>query len=140
LDPYVYWFLLALVLVILEMATNTFYLLVVAVALAIGGGVALVSPDQTIAFTLSAVAGVVGTVILRMKRRKLRSAASDQSLDIGQPVHGVVWNEDGSARAVYRGTEWDAEAESVDSSRDGVFYIKAMRGSTLILSHEKPKS
>lgn len=140
MDPYVYWFLLALVLVILEMATNTFYLLVVAAALAIGGGAALVSPDQTIPFTLSAVAGVVGTVILRMRRRKLPNAAPDQSLDIGQPVHSVVWNEDGSARAVYRGTEWDAEAESAERPRDGVFYIKAMRGSTLILSHEKPKS
>ena len=38
---YVYWFLLALVLLGLEMVTGTFYLLVVSIAMAIGGLAAL---------------------------------------------------------------------------------------------------
>ena len=38
---YIYWFLLALVLLGLEMATGTFYLLVLSLAMAIGGFAAL---------------------------------------------------------------------------------------------------
>ena len=139
MDPYIYWFLLALVLLIFEMATNTFYLLMIAGALAIGGGTALLSSNQTLPFVLSGIAGIAGTVTLRMKRRGSPKSTMEQSLDVGQPVHDIVWKEDGSGRAVYRGTEWDAEAESANTPHEGVFYIKAMRGSTLILSHEKPK-
>ena len=138
MDTYVYWFLVALLLVILELATGTFYLLVVAGALAIGGVAALLSPASSLPFVLSAAASIFGTLTLYMKRRRLRGAMTELNLDIGQPVHEVVWKEDGTARAVYRGTEWDAEAESSGTLHAGICYIKAMRGSILILTHEKP--
>ena len=38
---YVYWFLLALVLLGLELATGTFYLLMLSIAMAVGGVAAL---------------------------------------------------------------------------------------------------
>lgn len=138
--PYVYWFLLALGLVVLELATGTFYMLVLSLALGVGGFAALFGLSSSMQFTLSAMVGVIGTLVLRRARRGKMAAASDQSLDIGQPVHSVNWREDGSGRALYRGTEWDAELESIDMPREGALYIKALRGSTLILTHRKPKA
>ena len=138
--PYVYWFLLALGLVVLELATGTFYMLVLSLALGVGGFAALFGLSSSMQFTLSAMVGVIGMLVLRRARRGKMAAASDQSLDIGQPVHSVNWREDGSARALYRGTEWDAELESIDMPREGALYIKALRGSTLILTHRKPKA
>ena len=135
--PYVYWFLLALTLMALEMMTGTFYLLVLGIALGIGGVAALFGLSQPLQFTLSALAGIAGTVILRRIRHRI-PAAPNQSLDIGQPVQTVLWREDGTARAQYRGSDWDAEAESAAMPRDVPLYIKAMRGSTLILTHRKP--
>jgi membrane protein implicated in regulation of membrane protease activity len=138
--PYVYWFLLALILIALEMMTGTFYLLVLGIALGIGGCAALFGLNQPWQFTLSAVAGIVGTIILRRVRRARIAATPHQSLDIGQPVQAVHWRDDGTARAQYRGSEWDAESEVANMPRDVPLYIKAMRGSTLILTHHKPQS
>jgi membrane protein implicated in regulation of membrane protease activity len=137
MEPYVYWFLLALVLLALEMATGTFYMLVVSIALAIGGVVALSGFSMPLQFTFGAVTGVVGTVILRLNNFRHSDTLSSLGLDVGQSVQIVTWRDDGTLRVFYRGTEWDAELESVGISRDQPFYIKATRGSTLILTHSK---
>lgn len=135
---YVYWFILALVLLGLEMTSGTFYLLVLSIALAVGGLAALLGlslPLQLVASALTAIAGIV-----MLRRRKGGKAAErvDQSLDIGQTVRVVSWGEHGKARVHYRGTEWDAELVPADAQREGELYIRDMRGSVLIVSHDKP--
>ncbi|MBU1691101.1 MAG: NfeD family protein [Gammaproteobacteria bacterium] len=135
--PYIYWFLLALILLALEMATGTFYMLVLGLALGVGGVVALLGLSLPLQLTLSAVTGIAGTVILRRMKIGRPDAALNQGLDIGQPVQVVVWKDDGTARVHYRGAEWDAEPESADTPRDQTLYIKTMRGSILILTHLK---
>ncbi len=137
--PYVYWFLLALGLIVLELATGTFYLLVLGLALAIGGFAAYFGLSQPMQLTLSALTGIVGTLILQRMRYGRRTNVANQSLDIGQPVQSIHWLQNGNARAMYRGAEWDAELETKDIPHEGVFYIKALRGSTLILTPHKPK-
>lgn len=134
---YIYWFLLALVLVGLEMAMGTFYLLVVAIAMAVGGLAALLGTSAAWQLTLSAVTGITGTIILRRWKGTQVNEAPSASLDIGQPVKVIKWNDNGSARVTYRGAEWDAELESADAPRDGTLYIAAVRGSGLILTHRK---
>lgn len=137
--PYVYWFLLALVLLALEMATGTFYMLVLAIALGVGGVAALLGLSLPLQLSLSAVTGIVGTAILRRTKFVRSSPASNQSLDIGQPVQVLAWHDDGTVRVYYRGAEWSAEPESIDTPRDRALYIKAMRGSILVLTHQKPQ-
>jgi membrane protein implicated in regulation of membrane protease activity len=134
---YVYWFLLALVLIGLEMATGTFYLLVVAIAMAIGGAAALLGTGLAAQLAVAALAGVIGIVLLRRWRAGSRTDAASESLDTGQPVKVLTWHDDGTARVFYRGAEWDAELDVNDSGRDGVFQIKEIRGSVLVLSHRK---
>lgn len=136
--PYVYWFLLALGLVALEMATGTFYLLVLSIACALGGVAALLGLDLPTQLTLCAVAGVVGIVLLR-RSKGMRTAEPDgQNLDVGEPVQVLAWRENGAARVMYRGAEWDAELESAETPRTGPLYIKALHGSRLILTDRKP--
>ena len=134
---YVYWFLLALVLAGLEMATGTFYLLVMAVAMGVGGAAALFGMGLPLQLVLAALAGVVGIVLLRRWKGGGSPEATSQSLDTGQPVKVLAWHADGTARVFYRGAEWDAELEVNDSGRDGVFQIKEIRGSVLVLTHRK---
>ena len=134
---YVFWFLLALVLFGLEMATGTFYLLMLSIAMAVGGIAALLAFGLPAQFALAALAGVIATILLRRwKGGRSRNVAS-QSLDTGQPVRILSWRDDGTARVFYRGAEWDAELEASESGHEGVFYIKAMRGSVLILTNHK---
>jgi membrane protein implicated in regulation of membrane protease activity len=136
---YIYWFLLALLLLGVEMATGTFYLLVIAVAMSAGGVVALLGLGFPAQLVIAALAGAVGIVILRRMKDKDSSGsdAGNQSLDVGQPVKVLSWREDGTARVFYRGAEWDAELDAEDARRDGTLYIKTIRGSVLIVSHHK---
>lgn len=137
MEIYIYWFLLALVLVGLEMVTGTFYLLVVAIAMAVGGVAALLGMGMVWQLVLSAVTGIAGTIMLRRWKSTQSSDTSNASLDIGLPVKVVKWNEDGTARVFYRGAEWDAELESADTPHEGTLYIAEVRGSALVLTHRK---
>ena len=137
MEIYVYWFLLALVLVVLEMLSGTFYLLVVAIAMSVGGLVALAGAGFVWQLLLGAVTGIVGTIILRRWKSAQAIASPNIGLDIGQQVKVLKWNDNGSARVFYRGAEWDAELEAVDTPRDGALYIAAVRGSGLVLTNRK---
>ncbi len=135
MEIYIYWFLLALVLLGLEMVTGTFYLLVVAIAMAVGGASALLTAGVAWQLLLSALTGIAGTIILRRWKSNHAAEVTGASLDIGQPVKVIKWNEDGTARVNYRGAEWDAQPESADTPRDAMLYIAAVRGSILVLTH-----
>ncbi len=137
---YAVWFIMALVLLGLEMTTGTFYMLVVAAALAIGGVAALLGLEPHVQLAIAAVAGIVGIVVLNRIRKARPAQAPGIGMDIGQPVRVVSWNADGTARVHYRGAEWDAEPESSDTPHDATLYIKALHGSKLILTQHKPKS
>ena len=136
---YINWFLLALVLLVMEMASGTFYMLVLSIALAVGGVAALLGLDEPLQLTLSALAGIIGILLLRRWKAARPAETAGSNLDIGQPVQVVAWHDDGTVRVHYRGADWDAELEAADSPHAGFLYIKAMRGSTLILSHHKPQ-
>jgi membrane protein implicated in regulation of membrane protease activity len=135
---YVYWFLLALVLLGLEMATGTFYLLVISVASGVAGLAALIELGISVQLSLGALTCAAGIVILRRRKIGVSADISSQSLDEGHTVKVLTWREDGTARVFYRGAEWDAELAEGVSGHEGVFYIKAMHGSILVLTHQKP--
>jgi membrane protein implicated in regulation of membrane protease activity len=137
MEIYIYWFLLALVLIGLEMVTGTFYLLVVAIGMAVGGLAALLGAGIAWQLVLSAVMVVAGTIILRRWKSTQASETPNPSFDIDQPVRVIKWHDNGSARVFYRGAEWDAEPESADTPHEETLYIKAVQGSGLILTHRK---
>lgn len=137
--PYVYWFLLAVILAGLEMVTGTFYLLVVGIAMAVGGIAALLGADLMWQLLLGTVTGITGTILLRRWKSAQPAAPADDNLDLGQPVKVLRWNANGTARVHYRGAEWDAEAEAADTPHDVPLYIAAVRGASLVLTHRRPQ-
>lgn len=134
---YIYWFLLALILLGLEMATGTFYLLMLAVAMAVGGLFAFFGFAFSIQLLTAALVGVAGIFVLFHLKGTHPENPTSQGLDIGQPVKILTLRTDGTARVFYRGAEWDAELNRASADPDAVFYIKEIRGSVLILTHHK---
>ncbi len=135
---YVYWFILAAVLLGLEMTSGTFYLLVLSIATGVGGVAALSGLGLALQLVLVAVVAIAGTILLRRWKGKSSAEADGQSLDVGQPVRVLQWHEQGRARVHYRGTEWDAELDPPHDTHEGELFIKSMRGSTLVISHLRP--
>jgi membrane protein implicated in regulation of membrane protease activity len=138
MEAYVYWFVLAFIFLVVEMATGTFYFLALSIAMALGGLAAQVGLGLAIQLAAAGGFAVIGTMGLRYLK-KSRRTMPDLGPDIGQTVKVLAWNEDGSARVHYRGAEWDAEPESTGMARDGMLYIKAIQGSKLILTQHKTK-
>lgn len=137
MEIYSYWFLLALTLLAMEMATGTFYMLVLAIAMAVGGLAAWLSAGMAWQLILCALVMIAGAMIIKFRKTSPEDEAV--SLDVGQPVQVLEWFDNGFARVSYRGAEWDAEPDTADMSRNGIFYIKELRGSSLILTHNKPQ-
>ena len=139
MENYVYWFLLALILLGLEMASGTFYLLVLSIAMAAGGLAAFQAASLEWQLLICASTVIAGVIVLRRWKSTRGNEVASASLDIGQPVQVLKWHENGKARVFYRGAEWDAESESAETPRDGVLYIAAVHGSSLILTARKPQ-
>jgi len=136
--PYAYWLAFALLLLGIEMISGTFYMLVLSLAMALGSVAALSGLAMTWQISLAGVAAVAGILFLRRSRIARPKSANDGSFDIGQSVRVIAWREDGTARVQYRGAEWDAQPESAQTPHEATLYIKSMRSSTLILTHQKP--
>jgi membrane protein implicated in regulation of membrane protease activity len=137
------WWAMAGALVILEMFSGTFYLLMIAIGLAVGGGAALAGAGQAVQFVLAAVAGIAATYGLRQSRwgKVVRGRAErnpDINLDIGQRLTVETWNDDGrTARAAYRGAAWDLELEPGSHPVPGSFVIREVRGNRLIVANSE---
>lgn len=132
------WFVAVVVLVIAELATGTFYLLMVALGLAAGGLAALVGLEPSAQTLVAALVAVIGIVLLRRTRfGRLRrgNAAADPgvNLDIGQELEVPVWDTYRRARVPYRGADWTVELAPGADAAPGRFRIVEIRGSTLIV-------
>ncbi len=133
------WFVIAFGLLIAELMTGTFYLLMVAIGCAIGGIAALLGATVPLQLVSGAAIGIAATTILRRTRwglRKLHPDAAenrDVILDIGEVVQVSAWHE-GTAHVRYRGCQWAAMIEPGAVPRPGAQVIKAIRGSTLVVA------
>ena len=133
------WLVAAGVLVILELFTGTFYLLMIAIGLAAGGIVAVAGAGAPVQTVAAAAVGVLATALLRRSRfgRPTRpEAARDRNvnLDIGQRVNVPAW-EHGRARVMYRGALWDVELGQGATPQAGEFRIVEVQGSRLVLAN-----
>lgn len=138
MEAYWGWWLAALVLVIAEMFSGSFYLLAIAAGGIVAGLAAYFGAGwvtQATAATLSCLASVA-LVYRWRKRQNVRPPEQiNLAYDIGQSVHVVQWTGDRRARVSYRGAEWDAELASDapgDSARQ-TWRIREIRGSQLII-------
>jgi membrane protein implicated in regulation of membrane protease activity len=136
------WFVAACVLVVLEMASGTFYLLMLAIGVAAGGIAAIADASGVWQCVIAAlVAAVATTALHRSRYGKSESLAAarnpDVNLDIGQSVTVDAWQEAANmtprARVPYRGALWDVELAAGSKPLAGVFVIEEVRGSCLIV-------
>jgi len=131
------WAIGAGALVILELFSGTFYLLMIAIGMSAGALTALARVDMPGQTLVAAVVAAIATLLLRRSRygktAHVRAEANpDVNLDIGQTVNVQAW-QDGSARVMYRGAMWDVELAPGETAAPGVFRIREVRGSRLIV-------
>ena len=140
MDAYLVWLLLGLALVIVELLTGTFYLLVLGAA-AFGAGAAAWAGAGFAVQVITAVA-VAGVGAYFVHAYRVRNAAQQMApIDAGQPAHFEGWVDQaaGLARVRYRGASWEARLEGGETPQPGaVLYVLAAEGNTLKVSPRRP--
>ena len=141
MEAWMAWLALAGIVVILEMFTGTFYLLMITVGLIAGAATAAIFPSVQIQMLVAALVGAGATVLLHNSKygwKERKDAATDPNvnIDIGQQLTVTKWTEKVEgifvARAKYRGAMWDIELHSTQSEA-GEFVINEVQGSRLIV-------
>jgi membrane protein implicated in regulation of membrane protease activity len=132
-----FWAVGAGALVVLELFSGTFYLLMIAIGMGAGALTALARVDMPGQMLVAALVAAAGTLLMRRSRlgkavATPAEANPDVNLDIGQTVNVPAW-QDGMARVMYRGAMWDVELASGEAAVPGVFRIREVRGSRLIV-------
>ena len=142
MSDWLIWLIAAGVVVILEIFTGTFYLLMIAIGLAAGALAAWFGVDNSLQLIVAAIVGAVATIVLRLSKfgtpRKIEASKDPNAiLDIGKTINVSEWQENGDgrhvARVMYRGAMWDVELDTDAESRPGIFTIHEVRGSRLIV-------
>lgn len=133
------WLALAGALVVFELFTGTFYVLMIAVGMAVGALAAVLGLGVPAQIAIAAVVGVLATGLLhrsRFGRPLKRGAARDPNvnLDIGQTLEVDTWH-DGKARVMYRGAMWDLDLAPGAIPGAGTFRIVEVQGSRLIVAN-----
>jgi membrane protein implicated in regulation of membrane protease activity len=134
----IWWWIATGILVAAELATGTFYLLM----LAVGSAAAAIAAYFGVAFSGQLVAAALiggGAVALWHVKRSREPAAApvsenrDVNLDIGERVRVTQWDPDGSARVNYRGAAWSARFAGSGTPAPGEHVIRAVDGNRLLL-------
>ena len=132
------WWLLAGGLVVAELLTGTFYLLMLAMGVGAAGIAAHLGASTTAQILTAALVGggsVVGWHALRRKRPGDPSARADRSvnLDVGETVMIEHWNPDGTTQVKYRGATWTAIHRTGVTPATGMHKVVELVGNRLLV-------
>ncbi|MGB6105150.1 MAG: NfeD family protein [Pusillimonas sp.] len=132
-----FWFGVAALFLLLEMATGTFYLLLVALGLVASGAAAYAGLSLVWQIISGLVVSLIGLMALHRLRQSKGYVPTQSNpnvmQDIGQGVIVDAWDENGQARVLYRGANWSARIDAGQVAQPGEHYIQAVQGLTLIL-------
>jgi membrane protein implicated in regulation of membrane protease activity len=135
MSGYVWWFVLGFGLLVAELLTGTFYLMVIALAAGAAGVAALLGAGLPLQLLVAAVIGFGGSLWLRKTRGLHPAGANDlQNMDVGQVVRVEHWSPNRTARASYRGALWDIELAAGEQPAPGEFVIRDIQSNRLIVA------
>ena len=137
------WWLAAGVLVAAELATGTFYLLMIALGLCCGALAAHLGLSGTWQVAAAAAVGAGATALWHWRRysqpRSLPARENrDVNLDIGEYVSVALWAADRTARVQHRGTDWTARLQPGFAAQPGPYKVVAVEGNWLVLAPIDP--
>lgn len=143
MELWLLWIVVGFVLVISELLTGTFYLLVIGVGAFAAAAADWMGAGVLVQAFIGSAVAIAGAMYVHHWHGAHRAGdVRDNLLDRGQPVVLEGWANEhaGLVRVRYRGTSWDARlapaaARPVPGS---TLYIDAMEGNTLVVVEAPP--
>jgi membrane protein implicated in regulation of membrane protease activity len=137
------WWVVTGLVVAAELATGTFYLLMIALGTAAAAVAAHLGWPVSAQLITAAVVGCGATALWHWRRSRQppslpASLNRDVNLDIGERVNVPAWGPDRTARIAYRGTTWSARLQPGATARAGEHTVQAVEGNWLVLAPDSP--
>ena len=134
-----FWWMAAGAAVAIELATGTFYLLMIALGLASGAIAAYVGLSDTTQIALAAIVGSGATALWHWSRQRHPQSLParenrDVNIDIGEAVQVAEWAADRTARVTYRGSGWTARLQPGCAASAGPHQVIAVEGNWLVVA------
>jgi membrane protein implicated in regulation of membrane protease activity len=144
MELWLVWTIAGFALVIIEMLTGTFYLLVLGLGAFVAAIVAWLGANMIVQAVVGGGVAIAGCWFVHHWHESRRKADGGKSnfLDRGQPVVLEGWSNEsaGIARVKYRGASWDARVPAGERPSPGAtLYIEAQEGSQLVVLMAPPK-
>jgi len=134
-DYAVIWWIIAGALVLLELLSGSFYLLMLALGAVLGALSAHVGSDPVVQGLIAALCSSAFVFACYLLRRRLsdQRAASDPNLhlDVGETLLIDGWSRDGSAKVRYRGAQWTVVAPPGSEPSPGLHRVTGVVGNRL---------
>ena len=140
MEGYLWWAVAGIALVIAELVTGTFYLLVIGIAALAGAAASYMNHSFWVQAVVAAAVAAAGVVLVTRYRANQAAVPSGAALDVGQSVVLDSWvsEKDRLARVRYRNALWDARVLDEQAVEAGqVLYIRNAEGSTLYVSRTR---
>lgn len=139
MQEYLLWAIVGFALVIAELVTGTFYLLVLGVAALVAAVVAFFGAEFWLQAIVAAAVSLTGVYLVHYWRQQNpASAQGSNDLDRGQQVVFESWVDEanGLARVKYRGSTWDARIDGAPRTEN--LYITGQQDGRLLVSANRP--
>jgi len=143
METWLLWVVVGFVLVIAELLTGTFYLLVIGVGFFAAAVCAWLGANFLIQAVAGSAVAVAGAWLVHHwhEGQRAKDAGRSNLLDRGQPVVLESWTNEsaGIARVRYRGASWDARVNGARPEAGATLYIEGQEGSTLVVAAVPPR-
>ena len=128
------WLIVAGVLVMAELLTGTFYLLMLSLGATAAALTAYADGTLTWQIVTAALVGGGAAVLWHLKK-PLSNDAQDSNvhLDIGETVTVDAWDAQGHTQVKHRGAQWTAVCADDNTPTPGLHRICEMQGNRLVL-------
>ena len=144
MELWLIWVVAGFVLVIAELVTGTFYLLVVGAGAFVGALAAWLGGNELVQAVAGSAVAIGGLIFVHHWHSRNRGGKPGEGnfLDRGQAVVLEGWANETAriARVKYRGASWDARLVRPDEhpSPGTTLYIEAQEGNTLVVASAPP--
>lgn len=143
MESWLAWLVLGFVLVIIELVSGTFYLLVLGVGAFAAALTAHLGGNVLVQGVIGSVVALGGAFAVHHWHARHRGKESSADfLDRGQPTVLESWTDEATrlVRVKYRGSSWDARIVGAPArpAPGAVLYIEGQEGNTLLVGAVPP--
>lgn len=134
---FISWLVVGTLFMLGEFGVGKFYLLAIGLACVYASAVSYLHGSVIAQLGVLVVGIAIHSAIVNLIRKRNPSSAADETpTDVGQRVEVIEWLEEGDARVMYKGKEWQADKAKGEMPNADYGIIQAVQYGRLIIKTE----